>query len=118
MFGISCRLCAFVQDPIPGTKAPTVREFARTEDQRLLADFFSANNDLGRPIVMPPGVPEDRLKAIRDAFDAAVRSKDYLDEAEKQHLDTNARSGVDQEADFRGILATPPAIIQLATKYM
>ena len=106
------------KDPIPGTTAPTVREFARTEDQRLLADFFSANNDLGRPIVMPPGVPEDRLKAIRDAFDAAVRSKDYLDEAEKQHLDTNARSGVDQEADFRGILATPPAIIQLATKYM
>ncbi len=106
------------KDPIPGTNAPSVRQFARAEDQRLLADFFSANNDLGRPLIAPPGIPEDRLKAIRDAFDAAVRSKDYLDEANKLHLDTNARSGTEQETDFRAILATPPAIIKLAEKYM
>ena len=106
------------KDPIPGTNAPSVRQFARTEEQRLLADFFSANNDLGRPLIAPPGIPDDRLKAIRDAFDAAVRDKDYLEEAEKQHLDTNSRAGLEQEADFRAILATPPEIIKMAEKYM
>jgi tripartite-type tricarboxylate transporter receptor subunit TctC len=106
------------KEPIPGTNAPTVRQFARSQEQRLLADFFSANNDLGRPLITPPGIPDDRLTALRNAFDAAVRSKDYLEEAEKQHLDTNSRSGREQEADFRAILATPPEIIKLAEKYM
>ena len=106
------------KEPIPGTNAPTVRQFARSQEQRLLADFFSANNDLGRPLITPPGIPDDRLTALRNAFDTAVRSKDYLEEAEKQHLDTNSRSGLEQEADFRSILATPPEIIKLAEKYM
>ena len=106
------------KDPIPGTQAPSVRQFARTQEQRLLADFFSANNDLGRPLIVPPGIPDDRLKALRDAFDAAVHSKDYLEEADKQHLDTNSRTGLEQEAEFRAILATPPEIIKMAEKYM
>ena len=58
------------KDPIPGTGAPTVRQFARTQNQRLLADFFSANNELGRPLIAPPGIPDDRLNAIRDAFES------------------------------------------------
>ncbi len=105
-------------EPIPDTNAPTVRKFARTNVQRLLADFFSSNNDLGRPVIAPPGIPEDRLTALRNAFDAAVSSFNYLDEAKKQNLDTNVRRGVDQETDFRKILSMPSEIIGLARKYM
>ena len=89
------------REPIPGSGAPTVRAFAKTQQQLEIAAFFSDNNDLGRPVVAPPDVPRERLDALRVAFDAAVRDPNYLADAKKQNLDpsphTDARALTGQQ---------------------
>jgi tripartite-type tricarboxylate transporter receptor subunit TctC len=106
------------KEPIPGTSAPTVRQFVKTPEQRLMAEFFSANNDLGRPIVAPGEIPADRLEALRNAFNIVVAGPEYQAEAKRQNLDTNFRRGVDQEADLKAISQAPAEIMTLARKYM
>jgi tripartite-type tricarboxylate transporter receptor subunit TctC len=48
---------------------------------------------LGRPVAAPPGVPADRLSALRGAFDAATNDKRYVAEAAKAKLDIDPSSG-------------------------
>ena len=106
------------REPIPGSGAPTVRAFAKTQQQLEIAAFFSDNNDLGRPVVAPPDVPRERLDALRVAFDAAVRDPNYLADAKKQNLDPSPHTGAEQEALFKRILQTPPEIMRTAAKFL
>jgi tripartite-type tricarboxylate transporter receptor subunit TctC len=45
------------------------------------------------PIVAPPGVPPERVKALRDAFDATMQDPEFLAEAMRQKLIINPVSG-------------------------
>jgi tripartite-type tricarboxylate transporter receptor subunit TctC len=45
------------------------------------------------PVVAPPGVPPDRVKALRDAFDATMQDPDFLAEAAREKLIINPLSG-------------------------
>ena len=53
---------------------------------------------MGRPFVAPPGVPAERVKVLRDAFDATVRDPDFLAKAKVQSLEIDPMSGADDPA--------------------
>ena len=50
------------------------------EDRQLFEIAF-AEQVMGRPFVLPPGVPEERVAALRAAFDATMKDKDFLADA-------------------------------------
>ena len=52
-----------------------------------------AADEFGRPIVFPPGVPADRVKIIRDAFNKTINDPALLAEAEKRRLDIDPATG-------------------------
>ncbi len=106
------------KEPIPGLGAPSIRQFIKTPQQMHVADFFSDNNNLGRPVVGPPDIPAERLDVLRRAFDAAVRDPGYLADAKRQNLDPSPKIGEEQEKLFREILETPEEIIRLAAKFL
>ena len=70
---------------------PTIYEIMdryKTPDPvRSLAKVILIASDLGRPIIAPPGVPADRLKILRDAFDQSVSDPAFLAEAERRRLE-------------------------------
>ena len=66
--------------------APMVIEAAHSADERKALELFFARAAMGRPFVAPPGVPADRLAALRTAFDAAIADPAFLDDARKQNL--------------------------------
>jgi tripartite-type tricarboxylate transporter receptor subunit TctC len=68
-------------DQLPGT--PPATKFAKTKEERDILEFLSSRNIMGRPYVAPPGVPADRLAALRDAFMATMKDADYLAETKK-----------------------------------
>ncbi|MBX9739728.1 MAG: hypothetical protein K2X62_06645 [Beijerinckiaceae bacterium] len=68
---------------------PTVVELAKTDEQRDVLQLIFAQSSMGRAIFGPPGIPEDRLKALRGAFDAMMKDKDILAEAEKLKMELN-----------------------------
>jgi tripartite-type tricarboxylate transporter receptor subunit TctC len=80
---------------------PTARELARDADARALVEFSETPLlTMARPFAAPPGVPEDRAKALREAFLATHRDPQFLAEAAKLGIDI---SPVDADAIVRGI---------------
>jgi tripartite-type tricarboxylate transporter receptor subunit TctC len=73
---------------------------------------------MARPYVMPPGVPAERLQALRAAFDATMKDPAFLADAKRQDLEVRPISGGDADALIREVYATPPAIVKLAVDYM
>ena len=74
-------------------KIPSVFDFARDAGQRELLEFYYTTLTFGRPIAVPPGVPADRLAALRAAFTATLADKDFLDEAKQFNMDVAAIHG-------------------------
>lgn len=69
--------------------------------------------EAGRPYAAPPEIPADRLKALRDAFAATVKDKDFQAEVEKAGLDLNLRTGEQVQALIQKAYATPKATVDL-----
>jgi tripartite-type tricarboxylate transporter receptor subunit TctC len=69
---------------------PTARELALNDEARELIEFTEAPLlTMAWPFTAPPGIPDDRVKALRDAFAAVHRDPQFLSEAETAHLDIN-----------------------------
>jgi tripartite-type tricarboxylate transporter receptor subunit TctC len=66
---------------------------------------------MGRPVVAPPGLPEDRKQALRRAFDATMTDQEYLAEATARSLEVNPVGGADLDKLLDDLYATPPEII-------
>ena len=106
------------EKPIPGANAPSVHAFITDPEQNQIITFYSLNAEIGRPIILPPGTPKERVDALRKAFDLMSRDPEFLAEATRQHLDPAPFPATEMEETFRRILATPQKIIDRAAKFM
>lgn len=95
---------------------PLVSEFAKSEADKQILDFLFARQVMGRPFVIPPGVPMDRVTALRAAFDAAMKDKALLAEGDKQKLEISPVSGVEVQQLVARLLKTPPDLVDAAEK--
>jgi tripartite-type tricarboxylate transporter receptor subunit TctC len=68
--------------------------------------------------MMAPGVPADRVAALRSAFMAAMRDKELLAEAQKIGIDIDPISGEELQALAEKIFATPAAVVEQSKKAM
>jgi tripartite-type tricarboxylate transporter receptor subunit TctC len=73
---------------------PSVFDFAKTDMDRAVLDVHFKQLLLGRAIAGPPGIPADRLKALRDGLLATMKDKDFLAEAERVGLEIDPASAV------------------------
>jgi tripartite-type tricarboxylate transporter receptor subunit TctC len=96
--------------PINGMDAPTIYKFAKTEEQRQLLGLFSASIELGRPVMAPPEVPQDRLMVLRRAFDATMKDEAYIKDAMASGLDSRPQTG-EQLAEMVAELMKTPNVL-------
>lgn len=73
---------------------PTARELATNDRSRALIEAVELPYLLSRPFAAPPGVPEDRAKALTAAFTAVQKDSNYVEDAKRAGLDVD---GVDGE---------------------
>jgi len=92
-------------------EVPLLRELAGNAEQQAVFDFISKAVVVARPIATNPGVPPERVAALRRAFDAAMADPLFLDEARRENLDIGTRSGEELQAILAEMLATPPSIL-------
>lgn len=90
---------------------PVVGELAKNPLDRKAIEVLASQMDLGRSFFMPPGVPADRVAALRKAFDATVKDPAFLAEAKKTNSDIIYASGPDMEKVIDGVLSAPPEAI-------
>ena len=93
---------------------PSVFDYAKTDDERAVLDLHFRQLLLGRPIAAPPGLPADRLQALRQALRATMQDKDFLAEADKVGLDIDPASPQEVEQLLQHFAAFPPEIFRKA----
>jgi tripartite-type tricarboxylate transporter receptor subunit TctC len=86
---------------VPGV--PSILELAPAGSKGLIGALSAAQN-IGRSIVLPPGVPPDRVKELRDAFAAMTKDEGFLKEAEKIGLEVGLIRGEDLNRDIENTL--------------
>jgi tripartite-type tricarboxylate transporter receptor subunit TctC len=73
-----------------GDSVPFAPDLLTNADDRLLMQAAFAPQALGRPMVMPPGVPQDRVDAMRQALADTFADPEFLAEGDKMGLVVNA----------------------------
>jgi hypothetical protein len=104
------------KDPVPWLDAPTVYKFVKTTEQRQTLDFFSSSIEMGRPLLLPPDVPPERVQALRRAFDATVNDPQFREEAKRMGMEITPRTGEELQALVQAAKDTPPEIIERVSK--
>ncbi len=104
-------------EPNPELKGvPFVLDLARTEEQKQAIRFLYAGQGIGRPFVAPPGLAPERLKMLRDAFDATMKDPEFIADVKKQKLDLEPETGQHLADLVAQLYATPKPVIDKVSK--
>ncbi len=95
---------------------PSVYDFAKTDEQRQIMDMHFGPLMLARPIMGPPGIPADRLKALREAFFAMMKDKEFLDEAQRTGIEIDPVTPEETMQLLAKFASYPPDIVKKAGK--
>jgi len=93
---------------------PLMLELATNDFDRQVLTFLSADTAIARAIVTTPGVPAERLAALRKAFEETMKRKDVLEEAEKMQMDVSLLSGEESAKIAASIVNADPKVIERA----
>jgi hypothetical protein len=97
---------------------PLIVDLAKNDEQRQILKLIFARQVMGRPFIAPPGVPQDRVDALRKAFMATMQDPEYLADAEKTQMEINPVSGEKVQALIKEEYSTPPEIAQKASSFL
>jgi tripartite-type tricarboxylate transporter receptor subunit TctC len=97
---------------------PLLTDLAKTDEHRQILRLISSPIALGRPFLAPPGVPAETVAILRQAFQATMRDRQFLKEAEKTNLDIDPISGDDIAKVVNETIGAPRAIIEAAKTAM
>ena len=93
---------------------PLIMDLAKTNEQRQIFKMIFARQTMGRPYLAPPGVPADRLAALRTAFMDTMTDREFLAEAEANKFEINPVGGEELEALVTDVYRTPPDVVKKA----
>jgi tripartite-type tricarboxylate transporter receptor subunit TctC len=93
-------------------EVPLIMDLARTDQERAIFRLMFARQVMAWPFAAPPGVPRDRVEALRKAFTDTMKDKDFLADANKGNFEIRAVAGEDIQKLVMDVYDTPPAIAQ------
>jgi len=95
---------------------PLVVALTKDPVKGAILELVFSRQTMARPFAAPPGLPPERLQTLRAAFDATMRDKDFLAEAQQLDLEVRPVSGEAIDALVAKLAATPAEIRALAAK--
>ena len=102
--------------------APTLDElfdqYKVPANSRRLAQVLLAAGDFGRPMMVTPGTPPDRVKILREAYVKTLSDPDVLEEAKKGRMDVDPATGEELEALVKEIFDSPPEVVERVKKIL
>ena len=101
---------AGARSALPGV--PQVREYVSNPEHLQLLNLVETLAELGRLTAGPPGIPQARLRALREAFDAAVKDPGLLADAERLAIPITHGTGEEVEEKVQALLDQPPGIVE------
>jgi tripartite-type tricarboxylate transporter receptor subunit TctC len=95
-----------------------MNEYKTPASTRALASAILASGDLGRPFIVPPGVPTERLKILRDAFRKTMADPAFLADVKARKLEVDPDFGEDLETIAREAVSQPRDIVERMKKLL
>jgi tripartite-type tricarboxylate transporter receptor subunit TctC len=99
-------------DELNGRGIPVAGKLAADEQTRAALELFYAQNVLGRPYVLAPEAPVDRVAALRAAFIQALKDPELIADAKNMRLTVNPQSGEEVQTLITKLYATPKDVIE------
>jgi tripartite-type tricarboxylate transporter receptor subunit TctC len=90
---------------------PLVTELAKTDEQKQILRLIFARQVMGRPFVAPPGIPDDRLAALRRAFMETMKDPEFLAEAGKGDFEITPVPGEEIQKLVAEVYQTPKDVV-------
>ena len=87
-------------------------------EDRPLLEFMSRSSAVGRPLGTTPGVPQERVAALRAAFQAMIKDAEFMADANKHNMDIRPMTGEQLAQLIREIVDTPPDIRERVKRAM
>ncbi len=104
-------------EPNPEIKdVPFILDYAKTDAQKQALKYLYAGQGLGRPFIAPPNMPPERVKMLRDAFNATMTDADFIADVTKAKLQLKPVTGEKLAELVNEIYATPKDIIEQVGK--
>jgi hypothetical protein len=91
---------------------PRAIDLLKSDADRRALTFFQAPDEIQNPLFLPPDVSDDVLKVYRQAFEATMKDRAYLADAEKRHQSLAPRPGEEVAATIAGMYETPSEVIE------
>jgi tripartite-type tricarboxylate transporter receptor subunit TctC len=88
------------------------------EVMRRVTRSILAAGDFGRPMVIGPGTPPDRVRIMREAYAKAMRDPGLIEEAKKAQMDMEYTSGEELQNLMQEIMSQPPEVIERIKKVL
>jgi len=108
-------IAQFGAKPEPGLEGATmVRDRIKNPADRDAFDLIMSQQEYGRPFAAPPGVPADRVQALRTAFEATMKDEAFRAEAQQAHLWLDSLTAREMERLITMAYSSDPATIQRA----
>jgi tripartite-type tricarboxylate transporter receptor subunit TctC len=93
-------------------------EFKTDEAGRRLANVVLASGELGRPYLLPPGIPAERLKTLRESFMKLMVDPAFLVDVKKRNLEADPTTGEELEKLAKEVMAQPPEVVERMKKLL
>jgi tripartite-type tricarboxylate transporter receptor subunit TctC len=93
---------------------PLVTELAKTKDDRQVFELLFAPQVMGRPYLMGPGVPKERVEAMRVAFAKTTREPELVAKLGKAQMDVALVSGAEIQEIVANAYKTPKSTVDRA----
>jgi tripartite-type tricarboxylate transporter receptor subunit TctC len=94
---------------------PTIGELATNQDDRAVLNLIASSSVIGRSFVAAPGIPAERAKALREAFEAMSKDPAFRQSAKEQNLKADPMSAAELQKVVQDVSATPEPIVKKAT---
>jgi tripartite-type tricarboxylate transporter receptor subunit TctC len=95
---------------------PGVMDLAKTTEQTRMLRLILAGQDMARPYAAPPGIPDDRRRALVAAFMDTMKDPEFLVDAAKLQADVSPVTAEEIDRLLADVYATPKDIIAKAAK--
>ena len=93
---------------------PLIMDLPASPQDKAAMRLITSRQAIARPFTAPPGVPPERVKILRDAFDATMKDPDFIREATRLALEVRPVNGADVDRLIREIYASPPDVVKRA----
>jgi tripartite-type tricarboxylate transporter receptor subunit TctC len=97
---------------------PLIQEAIGDEKVDAVFRLLAGGDSIGRALFGAPGMPDDRIAALRTAFDKMVKDPAFIADAKKRQALLHPKPGAGLGKYVTAVLNTPSEVVELAKKGM